>query len=120
MTLDGARTHALHTPLQPFAFAGEAKVEIALAGGPTRDFNLMLRRARARGHIAVCRTPGPHHPAPDLALVYCAEGSLSTAGQTLHAGDAWITAAASTPLVLAAGAAALLVHVERLDDASTS
>lgn len=116
MTLDGGRTHALHTPLQPFAFAGEAKIEIALRDGPTRDFNLMLRRTRARGRIAVCRTPGLLRTTPDLALVYCAEGSFNVAGHTLHAGDAWITAGEPDPLVLAPGAATLLVHVERLDD----
>src|ERR1700743_3434281 len=39
MTLDGEREHALTTPCTPFAFAGEAHVDVTLAGGATRDFN---------------------------------------------------------------------------------
>ena len=49
MTLDDGRVHALTAPCAPFAFPGEAAVHVALAGGPSRDFNLMLRRGRVRG-----------------------------------------------------------------------
>jgi environmental stress-induced protein Ves len=89
MTLDDERTHALTTPFAPFAFPGEAKVEVALAGGPTRDFNLMLCRARVRGAI----------DSPD---------------GTLQAGDAWRPPLDAAAPVLHPGALALAVRIKAI------
>ncbi|WP_243042151.1 HutD/Ves family protein [Dyella sedimenti] len=89
MTLDSERTHALTTPFEPFAFPGEARVEIAMAGGATRDFNLMVRRAWGRGEVRACREPGRHMPDPSCVLVYVAQGTATVAGNVLRAGDAW-------------------------------
>ncbi|WP_266183708.1 HutD/Ves family protein [Dyella humicola] len=89
MTLDGTLEHPLHTPYEPFAFAGEAHVDAALVGGPTRDFNLMVRRAQAQGSVAVCQEPGSHATDTTCALLYVLRGTAGTAAGLLQAGDAW-------------------------------
>lgn len=109
MALDDGRVHTLTTPCVPFAFPGEARVDVALAGGPSRDFNLMLRRGRMRGGIEVWRTPGAHRLAADVVLVHCAHGTLDCAAGTLHAGEVWRPD--DNRLVLHAGAVALVVRV---------
>lgn len=91
MTLDGERHHTLDTPFEPFAFPGEAAVTTALVGGPTEDFNLMVRRARAQGDVEVWRENGPHRIDAGVALIYCAAGAIDMAGVTIEAGDAWRT-----------------------------
>lgn len=115
MTLDGSQVHALTTPLEPFAFAGEAAVEVALAGGPTRDFNLMVRRARARGRIDVWRDAGPQTLCADTALVWCVRGTIDSTDGALQAGDAWRPAAGAAAPTLQPGAVALVVRIEAID-----
>jgi environmental stress-induced protein Ves len=112
MTLDDGRAHALTTPFAPFAFPGEAKVEVALAGGPTRDFNLMLRRGRVRGGIAVWQDAGTHATDAATVLVYCARGTIDCVDGTLQAGDAWRPSSGAASTALRAKAVALVVHVE--------
>ncbi|AIF45866.1 HutD/Ves family protein [Dyella japonica] len=90
MTLDGNQQHALTTPLEPFAFSGEAAVDVAMAGGATRDFNLMVRRSYGTGAVRVCRERGSHEPDPRCVLVYVARGSVTTIDGPLQAGDAWL------------------------------
>lgn len=113
MTLDHDRTHALTTPFTPFAFTGEAQVDVALAAGPTRDFNLMVRRAHARGDVQVWHEPTTRMLDPATVLVFCARGMIDTVDGRLHAGDAWRppphTAAS---LTLRDGALALVVRIE--------
>ncbi|WP_426690348.1 HutD/Ves family protein [Rhodanobacter ginsengiterrae] len=89
MTLDNQRTHALTQPLVPFAFPGEARVAVSLAGGPTRDFNLMLRRARVRGEVQAWTGPEARQLPAGTVLVFCAAGSMVTPDGRLHAGDSW-------------------------------
>ncbi|MBQ4855535.1 HutD family protein [Rhodanobacter sp. B2A1Ga4] len=112
MTVDGGRTHALTTPFAPFAFPGEARVDVALVGGPTRDFNLMLRRGRVRGAIDVWRDAGPHLTDATTTLVYCARGAIDSADGMLRAGDAWRPSSAAPTLTVQPGALALVVRVE--------
>ncbi|MHB1057014.1 MAG: HutD/Ves family protein [Rhodanobacter sp.] len=112
MTLDDGRTHALTTPFVPFAFPGEAKVTVALAGGPTRDFNLMLRRSRVRGGIEAWRDAGPHAIDTATVLVYCARGTIDSADGTLQAGDAWRPSPGAAAPTMHPGALALVVRVE--------
>ena len=92
MTLDDDRVHPLTTPFVPFAFAGESKVTVALADGPTRDFNLMVRRARASGEVQVWSEPGSYLPDPSIVLVHAARGDIDTPAGVLRAGDTWLTA----------------------------
>jgi environmental stress-induced protein Ves len=112
MTLDGSQVHALTTPFAPFAFAGEARVDVALAGGPTRDFNLMVRRARARGRIDVWRNAGPQPINATTVLVYCACGTIDSADGSLHPGDAWRPSPGIATLTLHPDTVALVVRIE--------
>lgn len=109
MTLDGKQRHALTMPLVPFAFAGEAWVDVEMEGSATRDFNLMVRRDHASGEVDVLQTAGEHALAPDTVLVYLARGSADTPDGPLAAGDAW--QAQTGTLSLHRGAAALLARV---------
>jgi len=116
MTLDGDREHALTTACAPFAFPGEASVDVQLAGGPTRDFNLMLRRGAATGCIEVWRDAGLHASPDDLALLYLARGRADTPDGRLDVGDRWLPATNGAPTVeLAEGAVALAVRVQLVD-----
>lgn len=45
--------HALDTPLQPFAFAGDAAVDCTLRGGESTDFNVMTRRGAVQADVQV-------------------------------------------------------------------
>jgi environmental stress-induced protein Ves len=115
MTMDGTRVHELTTPCAPFAFPGEAEVAVTLAGGPTRDFNLMLRRRRADGSVEVWR--GATEPAvpPDLVLLHLVHGEARTPDGELAPGDSWLPAPSTgTAVSLGDGSVALAVRV-RLD-----
>lgn len=112
MTLDDGRTHALTEPFAPFDFRGEAQVTVALAGGATRDFNLMVRRGRARGRVAVSRQPGDVRLQAETVLLYCARGRLELGDQVLGPGDAWLRSARiPARLQLAPGGVVLAVNV---------
>jgi len=109
MTLDGQHQHVLTTPLEPFAFAGEAVVDVTMAGGATRDFNLMVRRAEATGAVEVISEPGSHVMPPDGVLLYLARGTAGTLDGALAMGDAWQPD--TSPIELHPGAVALLARV---------
>jgi environmental stress-induced protein Ves len=111
MTLDGEREHALTTAYQSFAFAGEAAVEVTLAGGATRDLNLMVRRGVSLGAIEVVCGPAALAIGGDISLLYLAAGDALIAGaprRAVHAGDSVLGVGEIT---LAAGATAVLVRV---------
>ncbi|HET6552574.1 MAG TPA: HutD family protein [Dyella sp.] len=110
MTLDGAHEHALVVPFEPFAFPGEARVDVAMAGGATRDFNLMIRRAWGRGEVRPLAQPGSHEPDPSCVLVYVARGMVTTIDGELQAGDAWLPD--RSPFKLEEGSVVLLAMVE--------
>ncbi|QRN54099.1 HutD/Ves family protein [Dyella caseinilytica] len=112
MTLDDERTHALTTPFSPFAFPGEAQVNVALQDGPTRDFNLMLRRAKVRGELVVWDEPGRQVVDVAVALIYCAQGHVDTSDGRLQAGDAWIPVRSIGRVTLDPDTLALVVRVE--------
>ncbi len=50
---DGHFDHALDTPAQPFAFAGDVAVDCTLLGGESTDFNVMTRRGVVRADVQV-------------------------------------------------------------------
>lgn len=110
MTLDGERTHALTTPCVPFAFPGEARVEVALAGGATRDFNLMVRRSDIRGAIDVVHGPG-RVDTQDVALLHLVQGTARKGDTAFGIGD---TVIAPLSVELDRGAVALVVKVARI------
>jgi len=112
MTLDGAHVHELTTPCAPFAFPGEAEVAVALAGGPTRDFNLMLRRGRVTGGVAVWNDTAAQAVPPDLVLLNLVHGRARVPGGDLGPGDSWLPGtAASGPVEVYGVALAVRVVV---------
>ncbi len=74
---DGA-TLSLTQPLDIARFAGEAAIDARLVDGPTRDFNLMVRRGMATGELAVVRagTASTCTLDADVALLFCASKSV--------------------------------------------
>ncbi|MCS6514314.1 HutD family protein [Burkholderia thailandensis] len=71
---DGAR-HALRAPLDRVAFAGETEIAAELHDGPTRDFNLMVRRDAARGGVELWRSGAAYPLRADTVLLFCASGA---------------------------------------------
>lgn len=113
MHLDGSDSHALTEPFVPFAFAGEAEVSVTLAGGPTRDFNLMVRRAQATGQVDIWRQPADGQWSAHTVLLFCARGRLQIDDVLLEPGDAWRpSSAAPMAMKLAEGSVVLAVRVE--------
>ncbi|MEO6926230.1 MAG: HutD family protein [Rhodanobacter sp.] len=113
MTLDDSRTHALTTRFAPFAFPGEARVEVVLVDGATRDFNLMVQRGRLRGDVQAWSGPAMHMLDAATRLVFCARGEIDTVDGRLGAGDAWCPSLqAGHPLTLGNNAVALAVRIE--------
>ncbi|WP_448098955.1 HutD/Ves family protein [Luteibacter yeojuensis] len=108
MTLDGKREHALTTPLAPFDFPGEARVDVTLAGGATRDFNVMVRRGVRRGCVDVVHGPVTMTVAEDAVLLHVARGEVHVDGQVCLQGDSFV---APRHAELPRGATALVVVV---------
>jgi uncharacterized protein len=69
-----ADTMELHAPYDPVAFAGEAPIECTLIQGPTRDFNLMVRRDVASGMVVVVRDESAAIAPARAYVCYSAEG----------------------------------------------
>lgn len=107
MTLDSEHEHALTTPFEPFAFPGEAQVEVTLAGGATRDFNLMVRRGAVHGRIDVVHGPG-HVEVHDVALLHLARGTALFGDVACATGDSVIGAPS---VELDDGAVALVIRI---------
>ncbi|MDE1184553.1 HutD family protein [Paraburkholderia sp.] len=86
MMLDEApgRTHALTHALDIAQFDGETDIDARLIDGPTRDFNLMLRRGAASADVEVWRGPTQRTLNADIVLLFCAE---SANGINVSAGD---------------------------------
>jgi uncharacterized protein len=74
LVLDGAAGHRLDQPFEPFEFAGETGVAAVLIDGPTRDFNLMVRRELATGSLTVLHGPGEVAIDRDIRILFIARG----------------------------------------------
>ncbi len=109
MMLDGECEHALVQPFVTFGFPGEARVDVAMTGSATRDFNLMVRRELARGDVQTLTTTDSYTPDSACVLVYLAQGTMKTLDGTLEAGDAWLPD--SSPFELGDNSVALVVSV---------
>jgi uncharacterized protein len=112
MTLDDGRVHSLTTPFTPFAFPGEAQVSVRLIGGPTRDFNLMIRRDRARGELVVWEGPCRQVVDDAVALIFCAQGHVDTSEGRLQPGEAWLPIRQTDRVTLSSSTLALVARVE--------
>lgn len=83
MRLDSAAWHAdMGTLFEPVHFPGEIAIDCTLANGPTRDFNLMVRRSVARAQFTVVRQDAVALPAADTMLCYVAAGAVDVAMAT--------------------------------------
>lgn len=115
----------LRGAFEPYAFRGDDAIEGRLVAGPVRNFNVMLRRERARGEVAVVRGAGARVPAARHLLCYAVAGRheclrpgrpplmLATDEALLIEADA---AEAAAPLVvnpLGGDAVALVVAIDR-------
>jgi hypothetical protein len=61
---DDSVLHALDTPLQPFAFSGDAAVHGSLLNGDCHDLNVMTRRGVCQAEVSVLRRDETLLPAP--------------------------------------------------------
>jgi len=82
----------LDQALQPYEFDGEHAITARLLDGPTRDFNLMVRRDAAHAELAIVQGPGAWQFDARVTLLYCCQGSIelrhsNSATATLDAGD---------------------------------
>jgi uncharacterized protein len=75
-TGDRARTHTLAKVLDVARFDGEAPISARLIDGPTRDFNLMVRRDVARATFEICREAAVREVQAETVLLYCAVGAM--------------------------------------------
>jgi environmental stress-induced protein Ves len=69
----GGRDVELRAPYEPYTFDGSEDAYCALIDGPVRDYNLMIRRERARGVVTVVRDRGARIAAAGIRVV-CAYG----------------------------------------------
>jgi environmental stress-induced protein Ves len=90
---DGRVDHALTEPLVPFSFAGEVPLQATLAGGASRDFNVMTRRDRFFSELE-CHRTAAERPGGDVTLLLCCAGH-------------WAVAAGAPPLEIGPGQALL-------------
>lgn len=81
-------THELIEPLSVAKFDGEAALRAELIEGPTRDFNLMVRRDRATAKLQVWQGAGRHVLDADAALVFCSHGELDVRLARAQGGEA--------------------------------
>ena len=108
MRLTGAGTPILlEAPYEPVRFAGETAVHCELVRGATRDFNLMVRRAQARGAVLVVRDEAHAVPRAQAYACYAAAGT----SECLVAGHPPIAVAPEHTLLVDADAAAHGMHV---------
>ena len=110
---DGAIDHALTEPLAPFRFSGDVALAATLAGGPSRDFNVMTRRGVFRGEVQ-CTHAATNIDGADAAFLLGVAGAWDVAGdpsltvQPMH-GLLWREPVAPLRIVPRSESASLLV-----------
>ena len=62
---------------EPVRFPGESAPDCALVDGPTRDFNLMVRRGKARGDVLVVREAARVVEPARTRICYAAAGACA-------------------------------------------
>ena len=108
LTSDGGSLE-LRSAFDPVRFPGESALHCALVDGPTRDFNLMVRRDAACGDVVVVRGAGRAIGPARTLICFAATG----ASECLLAGYPPTLVPPGHALLVAAerGAAAPAVHV---------
>lgn len=84
----------LSVPYRPRSFSGDWTVSGHLAGGPVRDFNLMVARQHGRGSLTcqALSTPLPLAGDGTTRLIHCIGGELSLGGHIVGTGETAILA----------------------------
>ena len=114
---------SLRAVYEPHAFSGDETVNCTLVDGPVRDFNLMLRRGRVTGEVAIVRGAAARIAPARFCLCYAAAGASEcvTAGQppqrippdhALLIEDASATGAVPAVNPLTADAVAIVCRIE--------
>ncbi|WP_322042191.1 HutD family protein [Paraburkholderia sp. J67] len=103
-----ARTHTLANVLDVACFDGEAPIAARLIDGPTRDFNLMVRREVARATFEVWREQATQDVDAETVLLYCASGTTTV---RVNGGERMVLAAGDT-LRIDTSATARTVRIE--------
>ncbi|MFO1302697.1 MAG: HutD family protein [Burkholderiales bacterium] len=102
-------------PFDAIAFPGEARVESALLDGPTRDFNVMVRRGAWRADVRVMRDSAAAMPAATTYVVHAASGAsicaVDAARVEVPEGHTLVTAGSQFAVDATRGAAAVVVMV---------
>ena len=90
LAFDEAPRKRIDEKFQPFDFSGDWHCRCRLIGGPIRDFNLMVDRARMKAETKVLR-PGEAEREIDVGpgrlLIYCGAGEVAAGGFSAAAGD---------------------------------
>jgi environmental stress-induced protein Ves len=73
--LGTGHTVILQARYEPYTFSGDVELDCELIDGPVRDFNLMVRRGRARGEVTVVRDAGVRIPPAHFHFCYAVTGS---------------------------------------------
>ena len=95
----GAAPHSLTCGSPPLAFDGAAAPDCRLAGGPTRNFNLMLQHGAGQALVQDAVPGRPWvHSAPLRGLFTTCALQLQIAGQPPQAVAAWSLLLADTPV----------------------
>ena len=89
----------LRTAFEPIIFSGDTSLQCSLLAGPVRDFNLMVRRGKARGNIVVCRDGGGGIATADTYICHAAAG----AAECMVEGHPSIALPASHTLLVTSG-----------------
>ncbi len=102
-------------PYDAIAFAGEARVESTLIDGPTRDFNVMVRRGAWRADVRVVRDVVAAMPAATTYVCHAASGAATcTVGATqvrVPEAHTLVTAASEFAVDATRGAVAIVAMV---------
>jgi uncharacterized protein len=81
-------SQAVTTAFESYAFRGEDVIDARLVNGPSRDFNVMVRRGRARASVRVWDRADAM-PWAGEAWFFCARGEF----EVLNGGEtAWLSA----------------------------
>ena len=103
----------------PFAFAGERVTRCVVAGGPSRDFNVMTRRGRCTHALLDLPLAGPislERPPGLTWAAYLVEGAAEIDGQRVAPGDLAVIEPASQdrpPLALQGSGRVVLTRLAR-------
>lgn len=104
-------THAVSTPLAPFAFRGDWDVTCRLEGGPAEVLNVFTRRGRSAARIEVLVPAEPRplaKPGGEALIAVVAAGSVTAWGRwgeaRLAAGDAVVVDEGGPAEIALAGA----------------